>query len=493
MRCNRPGDINRVLPDDVLLEIFEFFVFNYGPSRYCMGTPNFRHGYARFNDLIVRWQSLVHVCQRWRGIVFGSPRRLHLQLLFSTTKTPARDTLDGWPVLPLQIHVKDRVSRTEDVDNIIAVLERSDRVNEVFLFDVDGSPLERVLAAMQEPFLELRHLLLDSSNGEAPVLPDSFLGKSAPRLQHLCLASLPFPGLPNLLFSTAQLALLQLVEIPHSGYISPEAMVTALSTLTQLESLTLQFKSPLSHPDWDSRRPLPKTRAVLPALTYFWFGGVSEYLDDLVARIDAPLLDTFFIYFFNQITFYTSKLIQFIHRTPILIALKKARVAFGDRAATVRFSTEFLFPHEVLEVNISCRELDWQVSSLEQVLTSCMPPLSALEDLYIFQAFYSDPHWQDNLENTSWLELLHPFSAAKNLYLSEEFAPRVGSALQELVGERTTEVLPNLQNIFLEGLRSWVPVQEDIRRFVATRQDTGHLIGVSYWDSMKDKDLRPYQ
>jgi hypothetical protein len=456
-----------------------------------MGAPNYRHDYARFNDLIVAWQSLVHVSQRWRGIVFGSPRRLHLQLLLSTTETPARDTLDVWPALPLLIHVKDRVSQTEDVDNVIAVLERSDRVNEVFLFDVDGSPLKRVLAAMQEPFLELTHLLLASSDGEAPVLPNSFLGKSAPRLRHFCLASLPFPGLPNLLFSTAQLVLLQLVEIPHSGYISPEAMVTALSTLTSLDSLTLQFKSPLSHPDWESRRPPPKTRTVLPALTYLWFGGVSEYLDDLVARIDAPLLDTLFITFFNQITFYTSKIIQFIHRTPILKALKKARVAFGDRDARVRFSTHFLFPNEVLEVNILCRELDWQVSSLEQVLTSCMPPLSALEDLYIFQAFYSDPHWQDNLENTLWLELLHPFSTAKNLYLSKEFAPRVGSALQELVGERTTEVLPSLQNVFLEGLLSSVPVQEGIRQFVASRQDNGHPIGVSYWDSMMDKDLRP--
>ena len=464
-------------------------MYNYG-----IRAPNYRHDYARFNDRIVAWQSLVHVCRRWRDIVFGSPRRLHLQLLLCSTKTPARDTLDGWPVLPLQIHVKDRVSRTEDVDNIIAVLERRDRINEIYLFDVDGSPLERVLAAMQEPFLELTHLLLSSSDGEAPVLPDSFLGKSAPRLRHLCLACLPFPGLSNLLLSTSQLVLLQLTHIPHSGYISPEAMVTALSTLTSLELFTLQFISPQSHPDWESRRPPPKTRTVLPALIYVWFGGVSEYLDDLVARIDAPQLDKLFMTFFNQITFDTSKIIQFIHRTPISKALKKARIAFGDRATRVRLSSHFLFPDEVLEVNILCSELDWQVSSLEQIFTSCMPPLSALEDLYIFQAFYSDPHWKDNLENTLWLELLHPFSAAKNLYLSKEFAPRIGSALQELVGERTTEVLPNLQNIFLEGLLPSAPVNEDdegIRQFVDTRQVNGYPIGVSYWDSMMDKDLRP--
>ena len=40
----------------------------------------------------------------------------------------------------------------------------------------------------------------------------------------------------------------------------------------------------------------------------------------------------------------------------------------------------------------------------------------------------------------------------KNLYLSKEFAPGIAAALQELVGDRTTEVLPSLENLFVEGL-----------------------------------------
>ena len=65
-------------------------------------------------------------------------------------------------------------------------------------------------------------------------------------------------------------------------------MVTALSTLTDLKTLRLQFQSPRSCPDWASRRPPPPTHLVLPVLTHFWFKGVGEYLEDLVARIDAP-------------------------------------------------------------------------------------------------------------------------------------------------------------------------------------------------------------
>ena len=67
------------------------------------------------------WQSPVNVCQRWRNIVFGSPRRLNL----GPAKPPARDRLDVWPDLSLFIQSYG-VYRAESVDNLIAVLERSD-------------------------------------------------------------------------------------------------------------------------------------------------------------------------------------------------------------------------------------------------------------------------------------------------------------------------------------------------------------------------------
>jgi len=70
----------------------------------------------------------------------------------------------------------------------------------------------------------------------------------------------------------------------------------------------------------------------------------------------------------------------------------------------------------------------------------------------------------------------------KNLYLSEQFALRIGPALQELVEGRTTEVFPTLQNIFLKGLQPSGPVQEGIGKFVALRQVISRPIAVSSWD-----------
>jgi len=67
----------------------------------------------------------------------------------------------------------------------------------------------------------------------------------------------------------------------------------------------------------------------------------------------------------------------------------------------------------------------------------------------------------------------------KSLYLSREFAPGIGAALQELVGDRITEMLPSLQNIFVDGLEPSGPFQEDIGQFVAARQLSGHSTTIS--------------
>jgi hypothetical protein len=163
----------------------------------------------------------------------------------------------------------------------------------------------------------------------------------------------------------------------------------------------------------------------------------------------------------------------------MLKALKQARVAVGYGAAWVNLSNDF----RSLNVEVLCRELDWQVLSLQQVCTLCLPPISTLEGLYIYEARPLRPEWLGDIENALWLDLLRPFAVAKNLYLSEEFAAHIVAALQDLGRGRTTEVLPTLQNIFLEELEPSKLVQEAIGQFVAARQVTSHPIAVSRWDN----------
>jgi hypothetical protein len=211
-----------------------------------------------------------------------------------------------------------------------------------------------------------------------------------------------------------------------------------------------------------------------------WFKGVSEYLEDLVAWIDAPLLDTLKITFFHQLVFDIPQLTQFISRTPQFKAYNEARVVFSDWLVWGTLPPTL---NRALELAVSCRQSDWQLSSLAQVCSSSFPQalILAVEHLYI-QSGVSQWRWQGDIESSQWLELLRPFTAVKALYISSEFVPHVVPTLQELVGERLTEVLPALQTLFLKEPLPSGPVQEIIGQFVAARQLAGHPITVSRWE-----------
>lgn len=69
----------------------------------------------------------------------------------------------------------------------------------------------------------------------------------------------------------------------------------------------------------------------------------------------------------------------------------------------------------------------------------------------------------------------------KNLYVSKEIVLYITSALQELVRERVTDVLPSLEYLYLEGRQPSGPIEEDIEQFIAARQLLGRLVAVSHW------------
>ncbi|SRR6266404_4342237 len=79
-----------MFPGDILLEVFDF----------CRPDAN----ETQDKNLYNWWLGVVHVCQRWWELIFTSPRRLNLQLLY-TRETPARKNLDFWPQIPIAINV----------------------------------------------------------------------------------------------------------------------------------------------------------------------------------------------------------------------------------------------------------------------------------------------------------------------------------------------------------------------------------------------------
>jgi hypothetical protein len=459
---------NDLLPDEVLLEIFNTYM------NEATGTEE--------------WHTLVHVCRTWRNVVLSSPRRLDLRLL-CTTRTPVKMKLDVWPAFPIVlIGSLDPASLLGSADNIIAALEHKDRMCHIDLQGISNSHLEQIAAAMEETFPALTELSLESIDEMPPVLPDKFLGGSAPGLQALRLNGVPFPALGRLLLSASHLVHLSIWDVPHSGYISPRVMVTALAVLKNLREFYLGFRSPLSRPDRADGRPPLRIRVVLPALSTLVFRGVSEYFEDVVAHIDAPLLNKVETTFFNQLIFTNPQLARFFRRTNELKAPYRADVSFhGDFVRVRLYSQRQAIDRGVFGVVVECRVSDWQLSSVAQVCSSSLLSLSTLEELFIYDGM-SHTHrqqWQEDMDTAQWLELLHPFNSVKDIYLSKGLAVQVMHVLRELDATGISEVLPKLQNLSIEG-SPWQRLSQVhiFSQFVVARQLSGRPVAVRQWSDM---------
>src|ERR1700744_3866801 len=89
-----------ILTDDILLQIFVFY----------------RHAHS---DVLWEWHVLVHVCRRWRQIVFESPRFLDVKIR-CTTNTPVKEKLSIWPAFPIAIDFRSTFFDSIPSDAIVA-------------------------------------------------------------------------------------------------------------------------------------------------------------------------------------------------------------------------------------------------------------------------------------------------------------------------------------------------------------------------------------
>jgi hypothetical protein len=260
------------LPCNVLLDIFDFY----------------RNDHDHSYSTVWRWHILVHVCQRWRQIIFESPLRLNLKVL-CTYGTSVKKCFDIWPNVPIAINYCSTHSsvsfRPDDHENVICALGRPDRVAHLRLA-LTSLHLRKFATVIQKPFPALRRLILRPIAEFELLLPAEFLGGSAPRLQTIDIVGIAFPTLPTLLLSARDLVELKLSQVPQTGYISPEVMVACLAGLPKLKNLYIQFESNTLHPLSFI------ARTILPALTHFHFKGSSKYLEDFTARIICPQLNS---------------------------------------------------------------------------------------------------------------------------------------------------------------------------------------------------------
>ena len=416
--------------------------------------------------ILWKWRILVHVCHRWRQIVFASPRRLDLQIP-CTLSTPLMRNLAIWPVFPIVV-VYDIRSNEAPIgeDNIIAALMLPDRVCEVE-FLLFGPRLREIAAVMQEPFPVLRRLDISLSYIHPPaLLPTGFLGGSAPCLQEISLCYVPYPALPTLLLSTSDLVKLVVLDIPSDGYISPEAIAASLAALPRLETFSIGFEEDTPRPDWIP--PPPVTRTVLPALTSFTFQGVSEYLEDLVGRIDSPHLNHISIsYMYQPFGFQVTRLSKFIDRSvgPKITRCRHAEIRFFPRG-----SIAFDLCHgannsdqdrHLATAIIVYNGVNWRVTPISQVLSQFPVTLDKVVHLRLKRGYKED---QTPVPEIEWSHLLRQFYNMQMLLVHQEFSEHVALSLEDIADEMATEVLPSLKLICLEG--EHIP---SLDKFVAAR------------------------
>jgi len=419
----------------------------------------------------------VHVCQRWRNIIFESPRYLNLHLHCSS-ETPFRKNFGPWPEFPLILEYS--IYPEEDGKDVIFALKHPDRVHRIDLTighsDLVGGD---VLGAMEVPFPALTHLDLEGPIPEDVEkefdLPHEFLGGSAPCLQHIHLHAISFPALPKLLLSARGLHCLELNSIPANFYgsILSEEMVGGLAGLTKLRKLSIHFTFTDEDPSYYIRpemrgRPDPPNRAALPALTRFEFTGESEYLEALIAQIYMPQVEVVEVEY-RAPEVKTRQLSWFIGRIARLESaqFRRAQINFDAGYADIKLDRP---QDEYNRVRLSLTvAIEDEYYNVPRLLGQLALILSNVDHLSVEMGQY----WTKNgvrTEASEWLAFLHIFPALEAFSVSGGIAVNIASTLENIPEERVAEVLPALRLLRLSNSDEPVGSTE---RFLALRGLSG--------------------
>ena len=439
-----------MLYDDILLNIV----------RHCLDvTPQF-------------WPTLGLVCRRWRQVILTSPLGLNLRLYF-TYGTPVLRALNCWQVLPIIVQYGGFPNldppAPEDDDDIIAALMQSGRVGSISL--TFTSSLLESISAISEPFSELEELKLSSHDNIQVTLPSTFRWGS--RLRTLHSTRIAFPSFPPLLSQCIDLVDLQLYEIPSTGYLSPEAFANALAGMVHLRNLSLHFltlpprRNFLSFP--------PEERIVLPSLTCLKYRGTSKYLDSFVARIDAPHLLEINITLFSQPTMDTLQLGRFIERMEMQTSLDQADLNFSAHAISISFTNSN--PSTLFQLQISCKQLDWQLHCMTQVCSQSFPFLFRVQILSIKTTQSSSEQSGVPVDGERWLELVRSFDGTRDLDVANQLITDILRALCRADGGHTT-VLPALRHLRVKNPMN-EPAWDALLIFINSRSVSGRSVQVN--------------
>ncbi|KAF8484017.1 hypothetical protein DFH94DRAFT_820681 [Russula ochroleuca] len=285
------------IPDDVLLEIFDFYRQDIDSDRQW-----------RWKCV---WFSLAHVCKKWRAVVFASATRLDLGIPVGPRKPRHIKTFLSCS-LPILINYRCgyRDITGSALWRMRAVLKHCDRVRRISFEGTDAN-FDKFFKATNCPFPLLESLSLRFKHCSHPKIPDTFLrgpDLSDLHLRRLKMKLVSLTSVSGFLLSvTALTHLTLLINTPFSPS-SGTSLLTCLQGMPSLRclDLTITYKSRPSP-------PTPKDVVPLSKLSSFHYVGRCVNLDFLMAGISAPSLRDVNIRFFNEIWPPTVHLPRFIN------------------------------------------------------------------------------------------------------------------------------------------------------------------------------------
>ena len=348
------------------------------------------------------------------------------------------------PPLPLIVDHDDENLTAEDEQGIMIALQHRDRVRRIYL-RMPVLSLQKVTGAMdnQFPMLEYLSITAVTKHDTRLVLPSTF---EAPQLRHLILNHFASP-IGSLLLTTA-ISLVSLLWIHPWTNLYPNHLLQALSLLPQLQNLAITFSSPVPNREIERHmfRMPNMTYVTLPNLLSFEFGGVGAYLEALLSHMDAPLLETLNVTFFNQLSFSVPHLLQFVTTTENLRA-SSVKLLFHHKVVTMFMYLSVAALSHNLFISVGCNHLDWQVSSMAQIFNALGPLFSAVVDLtldYRGNALLSE--WHNEVGRSQWRELLGSFRNVETLCVHDGLVGELSRCLA-LDGEPPSEILPELKTL----------------------------------------------
>ena len=407
----------------------------------------------------------MHICRKWRRIVFAYQRPLHLRL-FCTHGTPVLKILNCWPTMPIVVQYGGLGSPTlnppapEDEDNIVAALNQSDRIASISL-TVTRSLMTK-LSAIKRPFSNLEDLVLVSQDGAQLTLPSSFQWGSRLRCFHC--ARIAFPSLLKLLASSKNLVDLHLHEKFSPFPPSLEALTSVLSRMVQLQSLSLHFYFTVVH------LPPSGDLAVLPALTRLNFLGRIDYLEGLVSRIDAPLLADINVTFLDISIFDLPELRKFTVRTGMHEMHNRAVILASELAVSISLTR----PGDptCLTFQLYLTSSSQQLYFIARICVQFSAILCNVEELLI-SVQHSRP--EDKLDGR-WLESLNSFIGVKWFCVAGTLSTDIVCTLLPSDTRRET-VLPALHKLYI---LEPAPLTWALKSLITSRQLSGHPVAVEY-------------